>query len=222
METAQRDRTDLARIVAERDSAFVRITQLETLRRENERLRSILSLRSRLPVEHVAGEVLHQAYPTDAFTLLVALEEAGNVAKWAPVVAAGGLVGHVQTVDGKTAVVLSWAHPEFRASATGLDGAVAGIVAPRLGEGPATFLELRGVPYRVEVPPGTTVYTSGLGGIYPRGIPLGRVLDVADEREGWSRTYLIEPAVHPASVSHVLVLVMHGQDLGRVFADTER
>ncbi len=107
-----------------------------------------------------------------------------------------------------------------------LDGSVFGIVAPRGSEGPGTpMLELRGVAYQQQVPPGTVIYTSGQGGgqgVYPRGIPIGTVVAVGDEEVGWSRTYVVRPAVHPASISHVVVLVGTTDDLGAAFGDTAR
>jgi len=102
---------------------------------------------------------------------------------------------------------VTWAHPEFRASAMAADGSVYGIVAPHGTEGPRSWLlVLRGVPYRQLVPNGTVILTSGLGGVFPRGSPLGTVVAVAGESEGWERTYLLVPAVHPAAVSHVMIL----------------
>src|SRR5438094_486770 len=68
------------------------------------------------------------------------------------------------------------------------------------------LLELQGVAYSQLVPDGATILTSGLGGVLPRGIPLGTVLGVAGEAEGWERTYLVRPAVHPAGVTHVMIL----------------
>jgi hypothetical protein len=50
------------------------------------------------------------------------------------------------------------------------------------------------------------VYSSGLGGIYPRGIPVGVVLGEIKTAEAWARTYLLRPAVNPAEVSAVMVL----------------
>jgi rod shape-determining protein MreC len=119
-----------------------------------------------------------------------------------------------------------WTHPDFRVSAMTRDGSVFGIVAPRGSEGPNTMLlELKGVPYQQQVMPGTVIYTSGLGGasgVYPRGIPIGTILDVGDEQEGWSRTYVVRPAVPPAAVSHVIILTGSALDLGTAFTEETR
>ncbi|HZD05952.1 MAG TPA: rod shape-determining protein MreC, partial [Longimicrobiales bacterium] len=56
-----------------------------------------------------------------------------------------------------------------------------------------------------DLPAGTVVLTSGLGLVYPRGIPVGRVTELAEEDAGWRRSYWLEPMVEPGSVTHVLV-----------------
>ena len=84
------------------------------------------------------------------------------------------------------------------------------------------LLGLRGVPYQQQVPVGTMIYTSGLGGasgVYPRGIPVGRIVGVGEEQEGWSRTYVARAAVVPASVSHVIVLIGTTADVQQAFGD---
>jgi rod shape-determining protein MreC len=98
------------------------------------------------------------------------------------------------------------------------DGSIFGILAPHgASERGVWLLELRGVPYRQVVPIGTVILTSGLGGVYPRGLPVGTVLGVASESE-WERTYLVRPAVPPGAVSHVMVLgTQRGEDLGGAF-----
>jgi rod shape-determining protein MreC len=45
-----------------------------------------------------------------------------------------------------------------------------------------------------------------VGGVYPRGIPVGTVIGEVKTSEGWARTYLVQPAVKPFDVSSVLVL----------------
>jgi cell shape-determining protein MreC len=67
-------------------------------------------------------------------------------------------------------------------------------------------LLLTGVPYQVELARGTGVVTSGLGGIFPRGVPIGRVLDLVRAEEGWSKTYRLQPAVPPGAAVEVLVM----------------
>ena len=222
-ESVRTTRRRFARVVAERDSAVVVATLAEALREENAQLRAVLGLRERLPARHVAAEVLHQSLPTDSYTLLISAGSRQGVRVLAPVIAPGGLVGVVRSVGGSTSVVVAWAHPDFRASAMTADGAVFGIAGPYGGADPGSLLlELRGVPYREELIPGTRVYTSGLatgeGGIYPRGIPIGTILSVGEEMAGWARTYLVLPAVHPASISHVIVLLDTRVELTGAFA----
>jgi rod shape-determining protein MreC len=68
------------------------------------------------------------------------------------------------------------------------------------------MLELRGVPTRVVLKAGTVVYTSGLGGTFPRGISIGTIVNEIKTSEVWTRTYLVRPSVSPSRVTTVLVL----------------
>ncbi len=225
-ELIRASRTNYGRVVAQRDSIFLIALMAQALEEENARLRELMALSSRLPVQHVSAEVLHQSGPTDGLTVVLSAGRKDGVEERAPVIALGGLVGVVRSVDAATSVAVMWAHPDFRVSAMTLDGSVFGIVAPHGAEGPNTMLlELRGVPYRDLVPPGTVLYTSGLGGtggVYPRGVPIGTVIAVTEEREGWSRTYLARPAVHPAAASHVIILTGFALDLGDAFSGEAR
>jgi rod shape-determining protein MreC len=194
-------------VVAQRDSAALAATFLPELRRENARLRSLLGLGTRLTWGYVPAEVLHQPEPTNPLSFVVSAGRRHGVRPLAGVVSPEGLVGLVESVDEFTSVVISWAHPEFRASAISADGGVVGIVAPHGAAGPGVWLlELQGVQYRQPVPDSTVIHTSGLGGVFPRGIPIGVVVGLAGEAKGWGRTYLVRPAIHPAALSHVMVL----------------
>jgi rod shape-determining protein MreC len=221
-------RVSFARVVAQRDSALVQALAARALIEENEQLRALASLSSRLPMRHVTAQVLHQAGRTEGLTFLLSKGRDDGVVPQAPVVAPEGLLGVVQTVDAATSVAIGWPHPDFRVSARAEDPRIFGIIGPLGTDGPNTMvLELRGVPYEQEVPAGTMIYTSGLGGaagVYPSGVPIGVVLSVAEEQEGWSATYAVRPIVHPASVSHVIVLTGRdtGAGLGAVFEGRKR
>lgn len=196
-------------VTAQRDSAVLRTVVLDEVEAENARLRALLALGRRLGTGFIPAEVLHQAQATDAVALVISVGVDRGVRVLSPVVTPDGLLGVVSSVDPTSAVVATWAHPEFRASAMSIDGHLSGMVAPHgRTVGPATsLLELTGVAYRDTVPPGTLVVTAGLGGVFPRGLPIGTVLGVASEEAGWQRTYLVQPAVQPSSASHVMVLL---------------
>ncbi|HTT67366.1 MAG TPA: rod shape-determining protein MreC [Gemmatimonadales bacterium] len=191
---------------AERDSFALAASQVPELVTEIAELRALLRLRARLGSGFVTAEVLHQSGLTDGLTLLLSAGRRAGVTPLAPVVSPTGLVGMVTTVDPRSSVVMAWSHPDFRASAMTARGRVFGIVSARRGERAGEVMEFRGVPYRERLPAGTLIVTSGLGGVFPRGIPLGTIEGMLSEAEGWERTYLVRPAAHPAQVTHVLVL----------------
>jgi rod shape-determining protein MreC len=68
------------------------------------------------------------------------------------------------------------------------------------------------------VPLGTLVLSSGLGGVFPKGIPVGTVIGTVREEAGWERVYRLRPAANPGSAAHVLVLLgSRGGDLAPAF-----
>jgi rod shape-determining protein MreC len=209
-ERAAEDRTGRARfraVQAERDSAALAAQALGTLEAENERLRGLLGLRARTKFATVPAEVLHQAAPTDGRTLLLGVGRGTGVRPGDAVISPEGLVGLVVSSGAQTAVAMTWAHPDFRVSAVTQDGSVLGIVAPsQIVEASEAFLEFRGVAYRDTVATGTLVLTSGLGGTFPKGLPIGRVAGVRREELGWERIYRLTPLANPGHVAHVLVV----------------
>src|SRR5215213_367312 len=219
---AEEGRTSRVRfrtVTAQRDSAAYMAQFLPSLRSENERLRQLLKLSHRITASYVPAEVLHQPHATDGRTLLLSAGSRQGVAPFNPVVAPEGLVGMVLSVTSRSSIAMSWAHPEFRVSAFTVGGNALGVVAPsaegRNGEG---SLELRGVPYRDSVPLGTLVLSSGLGGVFPKGIPVGTVTGTVREEAGWERVYRLRPAANPGSAAHVLILVgARAPDLAAAF-----
>ncbi len=206
-ELGRSGRARLRTLLAERDSAAYAAQVLPSLAAENERLRALLGLSHRLHTPYVAAEVLHQAQVTDARMLLLNVGSAQGVSGFDPIVAPEGLIGVIWNASRNTSVAMTWAHPEFRVSAFTANGSAFGIVAASPnGTGSEAYLEFRGVPYRDSVVPGTVVLSSGLGGVYPKGIPIGTVVGVIREEAGWARVYRVRPAANPGSTAHVLVL----------------
>jgi rod shape-determining protein MreC len=208
---AEEGRTSRARlraITAQRDSAAFLAQALPALTAENERLRGLLGLARRLRAPYVPAEVLHQAQATDARMLLLGAGSEAGIAPFDPVLAPEGLIGVVASAGRNASTAMTWAHPEFRVSAFTDSGGVVGIIAASPTAGVSEpFLEFRGASYRDSIPEGTVVLSSGLGGVYPKGIPIGRVVGVVREQAGWERVYRVRPAANPGTAAHVLVLI---------------
>ena len=205
-EVQRSSRLRLKSIAAARDSAALAAQSVASLLTENQQLRALLALREKTRFPTVAAEVLHQPAATDGRTLLLGAGSSAGVRVGNPVVSPDGLVGLVISVDPLSSVAMTWANPDFRVSAITDSGAVLGIVAPApSGEASETVLDLNGVPYRDSVAVGTLVLTSGLAGVYPKGIPVGRVSGIRREELGWERVYRLTPLANPGFVSHVLI-----------------
>jgi rod shape-determining protein MreC len=200
-----------------RDTLALAAARVPTLESENERLRRLLGLGAELKWGFIPAQALQGRGRIDDFTITLSAGSRAGIREHSLVVAPEGVVGLVQTVDPTMSLAILFAHPDFRVSAMSADGSAFGIVQPHLAKTGAAapqsylaserwLLELRGVPFRSTLKPGAVVYSSGLGGIYPRGIPVGVVLGEIKTAEAWARTYLLRPAVNPAEVSAVMVL----------------
>jgi rod shape-determining protein MreC len=194
------------------DSIALQRVRLRALDAENDQLRKLLGLGSRLQWGFVPAEALHSTQPIPNEELITSLTlTAGStvgIKKYNPVVSLDGLVGLVQTADPSTSTAILYTHPDFRASAVSADGRIFGIIYPHQAPSRSEvyLLELRGVTSRDTVRMDTPLYTAGLGGAFPRGILIGTVIGELSTRDVWTKTYLVRPSVNPTRVTSVAVL----------------
>ena len=205
------------RIELRRDTLALAASRVPTLENENERLRKLLGLGSKVQWGFIPAEALQGRGRAEDFTVTLSAGSKAGVRERSLVVSPEGVVGVVQTVDPTMSLAILFAHPDFRVSAMSADGSAFGIVQPHVSTTSTTqepaflrseryLLEMRGVPFRATMKPGAVVYSSGLGGIYPKGIPVGVVLAEIRTTEAWARTYLLRPAVNPAELTAVMIL----------------
>ncbi len=117
---------------------------------------------------------------------------------------AAGLLGVVRWAGDGSARGEYWTHPDFRVSVRTGSGDASGIVRPT-HEGGQPVMLLEGAPYQQDIPEGTVLYTSGLGGVYPSGIPVGTVRSLSSVESGWEKSYRLEAAVRPEQTDAAMV-----------------
>lgn len=193
--------------IAVRDSVSLAAMKAGSLEGENDRLRKLIGLGSRLRWGFVPAEAIHGRGIRDETTVILTAGSNAGVSRLSPVLAPEGMVGVVDSVDPTMSHAMLWTHPDFRVSAMSPDGTAFGIAQAHLRSTVGGYLlELRGVPFRSTLKPGQLIVSSGWGGVWPRGIPVGTVLQEIQTSESWARTYLLKPAVNPADVYSVIIL----------------
>jgi rod shape-determining protein MreC len=197
---------DASRLRAERDSLASFLVGQATLAEENRELRRILGFRDRLAFTFTAAEARSEAGigAYGVFRLSAGTED--GVRDGAPVITSEGLAGQVARVSSRSSTMLAWTHPEFRVSVMTLNGETYGVAASVIGPGGERMLGFSPVAFHTAPDTGALVVSSGDGGVYPRGIPVGRVAGSGTDPRGWQRIYYVRPLVTPAQLSHVLIL----------------
>jgi rod shape-determining protein MreC len=190
------------------DSMVAVLSVTGSLAEENRRLRGILELKDRLGPGFLPASVIRSGTPGSESVFLLDVGAEDGVGVNAPILVREGLVGKVIEVRARESIAMDWSHPDFRASAMTADGRVFGLVEPDRGAfREADRLLLNGIAFYSELPAGTRVVASGRGGIFPRGVAIGTVVELNAADPRWHRSYWLRPAARPGSAIHVLVAV---------------
>jgi rod shape-determining protein MreC len=204
--SARMNARDVEELMVQMDSMTAVLSTQAALSDENRALRRLLDLAERAGPTFLPATVLRAGTAGSESMFLVAVGSVQGVYEGAPVVTRNGLVGVIREVQKEISRGMDWTHPDFAASAMLEDGTMFGFVDNRRGAfREVDRLVLDGTAYNEEALPGTRVLTSGLSGVYPRGIPVG-VIDEVEETQGeWRKSYWLRPMVEPGQVTHVLI-----------------
>ena len=188
------------------DSLVAPVAAQRTLAEENRQLRNLLELRDRRGRRARAVTVIRVGTAGSESAFHLDSGSDGGIGAFSAVVTEGGLLGQVQEVFSRYSVGYDWSHRDFRVAAMTPDARAHGLVeAVRGGFREQDRLVIRGTAYLSDLSPGDELVTSGRGGTFPRGIRIGWIAGPADASVGWSRSYYVEPAVHPGAVTHAVV-----------------
>jgi rod shape-determining protein MreC len=181
-----------------------RAARTEQLALENTRLRNLLDLRPALQVRSMAAEVLFEAADPYSRRVFINRGLQDGLVGGSPVVNNDGVLGQVTRVYPLTAEVTLLVDKE--AAIPVLNTRTQQRSVAFGGHSGGSRMELRYLSADSDIEAGDLLTTSGLDGVYPPGLAVGRVASVARRSEsGFAR--VVVQAVAPAEgVRHVLVL----------------
>ncbi|OLD31243.1 MAG: rod shape-determining protein MreC [Candidatus Rokubacteria bacterium 13_1_40CM_2_68_13] len=170
---------------------------------ENQRLRRMLDLKARLPLNTLTGEIIAREWGGWVRSLTVNRGRADDVRRLTAVISPDGLVGRVVDVRPGAAVVQVLTDPTSTVGAHAVRTRTPGVVE---GEPRGTIRFKYMARDGSALQAGDLVVTSGLGGLFPRGIPVGRVRAIDDRGSALFSFATLEPAVNFAKIDEVLLL----------------
>ena len=124
-----------------------------------------------------------------------------------PVLTTDGLVGRISSVGYTRSQVILVGDPKCRVSALVQDPAQDTGVLSASGPLDSSLADLTYLPGMADVKPGQQVVTSGIGGIFPKGIPLGQVVDSRQIDFGLYTEARVKLSANLGSLENVFVLV---------------
>jgi len=207
-------RAENHRLRAEIEQFRVDALRVGETEEENARLRRLVAFRERLPMTTIAGEVIAREWGW-ARSLTVNRGRGDNVAKMTPAIAPEGLVGRVAEVRSRVSIVQLLNDPASTVGATIQRTRTSGIVEGESG-GTTRFKYMARDGAVIEV--GDLVVTSGLGGVFPKGIPIGRVGAIVERGSALFQYATLAPMVDLSRIEEVLLVTQQTtQDLAAHF-----
>jgi len=181
------------------------LRELENIKTENETLKEYLSLTEKYgEYKTIPGYVINKDISNYSKTIVINLGKDDGVEENMTVIGDKGLVGHVISVTNKTSkvqTIIDTASSVSCSMSTTKDSIVCkGTLDDK------SLLKAMYIPTDSNIIQGDSIETSGLGGIYPKGIHIGIVKKVTNTKNMTDRYALVQTSVDFDKLDTVLVI----------------
>lgn len=172
----------------------------------NLRLRQLLEFRAQVPGTAITASIIANSATSWFQSSLVNKGSADGVRKGMAVLNPQGVVGQVVAVTGRTAKVLLLTDANSGVDVLIQRTRARGIVSGSLDNGTV----LKYVKRSEDVQPGDRLVTSGMDGVFPKGMMVGAVIKVQKQNLGLFQSIEVLPAVRFDRLEEVLVVAADG------------
>ena len=167
----------IATLRAENQQLTSQAIQNSATARENDKLHALLGWQQTQPWKLKLANVVMRDPANWWLTVQIDLGSRDGVRENMPVITEGGLVGRISSVSLTRSQVVLISDPNCRVSATVENAARDMGVVIASGPVDTSIVNLTYLASGANLKPGQNVVTSGLGGIFPPGIPIGQIVD---------------------------------------------
>jgi len=185
----------------------LQLMQASGMARENDRLRRLLGWQPHRPWKLKPAQVV-MGDPSNWWrTVQIDLGSRDGMKVNLPVLTTDGLVGRISSVGLTWSQVVLLGDPNCKVAARVEDqNRDTGVIG---GSGPLEtgIVEMGYLSRTAELKPGQNVWTSGLGGIFPKDILIGQVLDSRSEDSGMSTVARVKLAANLSALEEVWVMM---------------
>lgn len=176
--------------------------QLAEIALSNRRLRELLNFQKNMPGSFIAAEIISRDPSSWFKAVIIDKGQADGLSKGLPVVISEGIVGQITAVSAHQSKVLLIIDQNNAVDALVQRTRSRGII-----EGKSTDqCILKYVLRKHEVKVGDAVVSSGLDGVYPKGLPIGYVSGVIKRNSGIFQEVTVTPYVDFEKLEEVLVI----------------
>ena len=180
------------------------LRELEIIKAENETLKDYLNLTQKYTdYKSVPAYIISKDISNYSKTFVINAGANDGIAPNMTVIADEGLVGYVISVTDNTAKIQT-----IIDSASSVTASIGGSEESIICKGSLEEGKLKGtyIPTEADISEEDQIVTSGMGGIYPKGIVIGKIKTIEETKNILDRYVWIEPAVNFDKLETVLVI----------------
>jgi len=176
---------------------------LRELKQENNRLKDLLDFKQKSPLRLIAARVIGRSPDSWSANLIIDKGKNSRIKPGMIVVNPRGLVGKIVESGDNNSKVLLINDPSQGVSSIVQRSRQEGLISGTLGGN----LIMRYLPDEAQIEAGDVIITSELSRVYPKGLLIGKVINIGRDFSGLCRYAIVRPAVDLAGIEEVLVIL---------------